>query len=80
MNILIAHVRCTYCIYIAQHRQEACATVEVESNKEMTGLNRLNGATARLVDISTIINHLGPMDPGGQKTMHQLSSNHFGGK
>ena len=66
--------------YILHSTIEACATVEVESNKEMTGLNRLNGAAARLVDISTIINHLGPMDPGGQKTMHQLSSNHFGGK
>ena len=62
---------CTMCnvhiAYISHSTEEACATVEVESNKEMTGLNWLNGAAARLVDISTIINHLGPMDHGGQK-------------
>ena len=36
-------------------------------NKEMTWLNLVNRASARLVDISTIINHHHPMDPSGQK-------------
>ena len=62
-----------YCIYCSAQNRRACATVEIEYNKEMTWLNQVNRAAARLVDISTINNHQSPNVPQWAKSMHQLS-------